>query len=125
MSGSMDLDVRTRRLPGDVAVVELAGEMDMYTTPKAREAVDALLEGKTYRLAIDLSRTVYLDSTALGMLKGTFDRCRTRGGGLRLVNPTVRIRRVLEITGLLTVFPVDESVEQAVATLTETAEATP
>jgi anti-sigma B factor antagonist len=117
VNSSMDLDVVTRRLDATTAIVTMAGEMDLYSTPKAREAVSALLDDGCSRLIFNLAGTQYLDSTALGMLKGTLEHVRQRQGALRLVAPPARVRRMLEITGLVEVFPIDESEQDAIANL--------
>ena len=109
MGNIMNLEVHTRRIDTHTAIVEFAGEMDVYTTPKAKAAMLELLEQGYNHLVVNLQRTDYLDSTALGVLVGTLKRVRERGGDLRLVAPSQRIRRLLEITRLVNVFPSDES----------------
>ena len=113
MSNLMNLDIQTHAVNQHTAVVAFAGEMDVYTTPRAKEVMLDLLEKGYYHLVVNLQRTDYLDSTALGVLVGTLKRVREQGGDLRLVAPTPRIRRLLEITRLVNVFPVDESEQQA------------
>lgn len=117
MSNTMNLDVKTRIVDDRVAVVELAGEMDVYTTPLAKAAMLDLVEKGYHHLVVDLHRTEYLDSTALGTLVGTLKRVREHGGDLRLVAPTPRIRRLLEITRLNHVFSIDASEQEATSKL--------
>ena len=109
----MNIEVRTRPIDDRIAIIELAGEMDVYTTPKAKEAMLELLEKGYYHLVVNLQQTVYLDSTALGVLVGTLKRVREQGGDLRLVAPPPRIKRLLEITRLVNVFPIDASEQEA------------
>ncbi len=117
MGNAINLDVKTRCLDNHIAVVELAGEMDVYTTPQAKEAMLDLLEKGYYLLVVNLHGTDYLDSTALGVLVGMLKRVREQGGQLRLVSPTPRIRRLLEITRLNNVFPIDASEQDATTKL--------
>jgi anti-sigma B factor antagonist len=115
----VNLEVRTRQIGEHIAVIELQGEMDVYTTPQAKEAMLDLLEKGYHHLVVDLQHTDYLDSTALGVLVGTLKRVREQGGDLRLVAPPPRIRRLLEITRLVNVFPIDASEQEATNNLTQ------
>lgn len=119
MGNMVNLLVNTRRIDEHTAIVDLQGEMDVYTTPQAKEAMLDLLEKGYYHLVVNLQRAEYLDSTALGMLVGTLKRAREQGGDLRLVAPPSRIRRLLEITRLVNVFPIDASELEATAYLTQ------
>lgn len=119
MGNTVNLQVHTRCVDTQTAVVEFEGEMDVYTTPQAKEAMLDLLDKGYHHLVVNLQRAEYLDSTALGMLVGTLKRVREQGGDLRLVAPPPRIRRLLEITRLVNVFPIDASEQEATEKLTQ------
>ena len=94
----MDLSLSTRT-EGDRTVVEVGGEIDVYTAPRLREQlVDLVADGK-YHLVVDMERVDFLDSTGLGVLVGAQER----------------ILKIFRITGLTKVFPIHDSVEDAVA----------
>lgn len=76
MSHAINLDVQTKCVDEHTAIVTLNGEMDVYTTPQAKEAMLDLLAKGYYHLVVDLQGTEYLDSTALGVLVGTLKRVR-------------------------------------------------
>lgn len=113
MSNAINLEVRTKCVDAHTAIVTLTGEMDMYTSPQAKEAMLDLLAQGYHHLVVNLQGTEYLDSTALGVLVGTLKRVREQGGDLRLVAPAPRIRRLLEITRLINVFPIDATEQEA------------
>ncbi len=113
MGNAINLEIHTRCVDEQTAIVDLAGEMDVYTTPQAKAAMLDLLEKGYHHLVVNLRQTDYLDSTALGVLVGTLKRVRERGGDLRLVAPSPRIRRLFEITRLINVFPIDASEQEA------------
>lgn len=119
MGDTVNLEVRTREVNDHVAIIELQGEMDVYTTPQAKEVMLSLLEKGYHHLIVDLQRTEYLDSTGLGMLVGTLKRLREQGGDLHLVAPSPRVRRLLEITRLVHVFPIDATEQEATEKLTQ------
>jgi anti-sigma B factor antagonist len=98
---------------GGATVVELSGEIDVYTAPRLREKIISLVDGGNYRLIIDMERVEFLDSTGLGVLVGGLKRVRQHDGGIDLVCTQGRILRIFRITGLSKVFSIYESVEQA------------
>ena len=69
----MELSLSTRTV-GDRTVVEVGGEIDVYTAPRLREQlVDLVADGK-YHLVVDMERVDFLDSTGLGVLVGGLKR---------------------------------------------------
>ncbi|HSK25763.1 MAG TPA: STAS domain-containing protein [Jiangellales bacterium] len=110
----MDLSLETRP-EGDRTVVEVAGEIDVYTAPQLREQLVELVDAGRYHLIIDMERVEFLDSTGLGVLVGGLKRVRAHDGSLRLVCTQERILKIFRITGLTKVFPIHESVADAVA----------
>lgn len=113
MGNTINLEIHTRCVDEHMAIVTIAGEMDIHTTPQAKTAMLDLLAKGYYQLVVNLQQMDYLDSTALGMLVGALKRSRERGGDLRLVAPTPRILRLLEITRLINVFSIDASEQEA------------
>lgn len=98
---------------GDWTVVEVRGEVDLYTAPRLKERLLELIGGGRVRLAVDLDGVEFLDSTGLGILIGALKRCREADGALALVAPRDPVLKVLGITGLDRVFPIHDSVERA------------
>jgi len=97
-------------------VVTPYGEVDAHSAPTLRQAIsDELLEPGVTHLVVDLSRTTFLDSSALGVLIGAFKRMRERSGRLDVVQPPAALRRIFEITALDRILSLYESREQALA----------
>jgi len=113
------LKVQTQLIDDHTAIVMLTGEMDLYTTSRAKTIISELIDTGCRHLIVDLHQAEYLDSTALGMLIGALRRAREQGGGLRLVAPRLHVRRLLEITRLTFAFPIDASTEAAQARFLE------
>ena len=110
----MDVNVRTRT-EGDWSVVEVEGEVDMFTAPKLRESIVQLVESGSYRIVVDLEGVTFMDSTGLGTLVGGLKRVKEHDGTLALVCSSRPVMRVLTITGLNNVFVISSSVEEALA----------
>jgi anti-sigma B factor antagonist len=110
----MDLDLKVRK-QGAHAILEVAGEIDVYTAPKLREKLIELVNEGSYHLVVDLEKVDFLDSTGLGVLVGGLKRVRNHDGSLELVCTQDKILKIFRITGLTKVFPIHDSVEDAIA----------
>lgn len=100
---------------GEVPVVTVKGEIDVATAPALRERLVAHDADPAPVVVVDLTDVTFIDSTALGVLVGAYRRLGDAGSVLRLVVTEARILKVLEITDLMSVFPVFDSVAAAVA----------
>ena len=109
----MDLSLETRT-EGDRTVVSVGGEIDVYTAPQLRERVVDLVAAGQVDLILDLTDVEFLDSTGLGVLVGALNRVRANDGSLALVLTQERILKIFEITGLRKVFPIHQTVAEAV-----------
>lgn len=110
----MDVSVHTVEEDGR-AVVQVGGEIDVYTAPVLRERLAALHEAGRHDLVIDLRAVRFMDSTGLGVLVGVLKRVRLAEGRLALVIDSERILRVFHITALTQVFDIYDSVPAALA----------
>jgi anti-sigma B factor antagonist len=99
---------------GDVVVVRLAGELDLYNAEVVRAALTEAVEGEPNLLVVDLGAVQFLDSTALGVLVEARAKLANRGA-FRLAAPGLEPRRALEVAGLDRHFSVHETVEDALA----------
>ncbi|MDO8683456.1 MAG: STAS domain-containing protein [Armatimonadota bacterium] len=109
----MNFKINTRSLSPDIPLIELEGEVDVYTAPQLKQQMISLLEEGKIEMVVDLTKVEYLDSTALGILIGGLKRVRERDGNLPLICPSPRIRRVFEITGLDKIFDIYNSENDA------------
>jgi anti-sigma B factor antagonist len=101
---------------GDVIVVAIEGEHDIYTAPALRERLDEALEHGG-GVVVDLTRATFVDSSVLGALLDARRRALEAGQGFVVcVGDTVEagVRRILDITGLVPVLPVIEGREAAI-----------
>ena len=98
-----------------IEVVNVEGEIDIYTAPRLRELLIDLVSKNNYQLIVNLEKVGFLDSTGLGVLVGGLKRVRPHDGSLDLVCTQERILRIFKITGLTKVFGIYETVDQAIA----------
>jgi anti-sigma B factor antagonist len=103
------------RNEGVVPVVDVSGEIDLYTSPKLRAALDELLATGQVHFLVNLLDTTYLDSTALSILTSVLKHVQGAGGMLGLVFNQPQVDRMFTITGLKDVFPTFISQAEALA----------
>jgi anti-sigma B factor antagonist len=100
---------------GSLSVVDVKGEIDVYTAPKLREKLIELVSEGSYNVVVNLEGVDFLDSTGLGVLVGALKRVKAHDGTLSLVCTQEKILKIFKITGLTKVFPIHDSVESASA----------
>lgn len=95
----MDLVLETHT-EGSWTVVSVEGELDLSTSPALNEYILQRLNEGSYRLAFDLTRVPFMDSSTLGVLVTCLKRAREKGGDVVLVGLDGSPLKVLTLTGL-------------------------
>lgn len=118
----MNLKLSTRQMDG-IAIVDCSGRIVFGEEAAAlREYVKELIQ-KSPRIVLNLNDVTYIDSGGLGMLVGLYTSAHTATGDVKLANLTQRVNQLLQVTKLVTVFEVHETVEDAVKSFTKAARA--
>jgi anti-sigma B factor antagonist len=101
------------REEGDWTILDVKGEIDLYSSSTLREKIIQLVDEGRTRLIVNLTEVGFMDSSGLGVLVGALKRLTERGGKLVLACPEGSPLKVLTITGLDKVFPIHASVDEA------------
>ena len=109
----MNFQINDEEIDETTHVIELGGEVDLYTAPEFKERMVQLIESGKKQIVVDLSKATFIDSTTLGVLVGGVKRLRPAGGSLALVCTDENITKIFEITGLDRVFPIHASRDEA------------
>ena len=110
----MDLKLGHHAQDG-IEVIDVQGEIDIYTAPRLRELLIDLVSTGSYQLVVNLDKVGFLDSTGLGVLVGGLRRVRAHDGSLDLVCTREPILKIFRVTGLTEVFGIYQTVDQAIA----------
>ena len=113
----MNFHIEDEAIDDATHVIELGGEVDLYTAPEFKERMVELIESGKKQIVVDLSKATFIDSTTLGVLVGGVKRLRPTGGSLALVCTDQNITKIFEITGLDRVFTIYPSRDEAVSKL--------
>lgn len=107
-----ELDVRERQ-SGDVTILDLSGSIRMGEgCVSLRNAIRGLAEGGKKKILLNLASVKNVDSSGIGELIANYTSLTRDGGQLKLLNLTEKIRDLLVITKLLTVFDAYESEQE-------------
>jgi anti-sigma B factor antagonist len=88
---------------GPTAVVRVVGEIDISTVGAVRAAMVTALEGSPGRLVFDLAGVDFMDSSGLAVLL----QARKAAESIHVRNPSTVVRRLIELTGLSDVLPIE------------------
>src|SRR5579863_7085751 len=109
----MSVKLNTRQV-GDVTVIDVSGRITLGEGSSAfRDQVRALTVGGTRKILVNLADVAYIDSSGIGELVAGFTSSARAGGTMKLLNPTPRVRDLLRITTVNTIFDVHEDEAQA------------
>ena len=101
------------RVHGDLAIVTVAGEIDVFTCARLRDELQDLIQDGTQHLVVDLNDVEFLDSAGLGVLVGAYHRLRGGEGTLVFVGANDRVRKIFHITQLMKIFPLHPTLDAA------------
>ncbi len=102
---------------GELSLIVLEGEVDVYSAPKLRDTIRELVDEGRYRIVVDLEGVAFLDSTGLGVLVGGLKRVKNHQGELGIICNQERILRIFRITGLTKVFTIYRTREELLASI--------
>jgi anti-sigma B factor antagonist len=95
-----DLRISDYALDGKTHVIEIEGQVDLYSAPEFKHRTAAVIDQGKTTVIVDLSRVTFMDSTGLGVLVGALKRMRAAQASLVLVVTDYDIERLFELTGL-------------------------
>ena len=110
----MSVKLSTRQV-GDVSVVDVAGRITLGEGSSALRDTLRDMVGKNHKkILLNLEEVSYIDSSGIGELVSGFTTVTSQGGQLKLLKLTKRVKDLLQITKLYTVFDVHDDEAAAV-----------
>lgn len=109
----MSIKASTRLVDG-VTIVDLSGRITLgEASSTLRETVRDLISKGQKNILLNLGDVTYIDSSGIGELASAFTSAAKAGGSIKLLNLTKRVRDLLAITKLLTVFDTFDTEKEA------------
>ncbi|MDE7292407.1 MAG: anti-sigma factor antagonist [Treponemataceae bacterium] len=106
----MELKIRKN---GDVYIIDVNGEMDLYNSYKLKELVMKMLEKSVKFFVINLEQVDYIDSSGIGALIYICSTVKKMNLKLTIASVHGSVKKVIELTKLTGYFPMANSVEEA------------
>ena len=106
-----------QRVSGDVTIVTINGDITLNKGGDVllKDKIHSLLQQGTRKILLDLGGVSYVDSAGLGQLVQVRTTASNGGGSLKLVNVAKRLKDLLVVTKLVTVFDSYENEAEALA----------
>ncbi len=111
----MALTIATRELDG-VTILDLSGRITLGEgAVQLREAIRELIGKGVKKILVGLGEVNYIDSSGLGELVSSYTTAKNQGADLKLLSLTKKVKDVLQVTKLYTVFDIFDDEASAIA----------
>lgn len=107
-----DLEVSVKS-KGGMTIVDIVGEVDLYSSPKLRSDLLNLTKSENEKILLDLSQVKYMDSSGVATLVEALQQAGKYGGKLKLANLRDAVKDVFELSRLDKVFDIYPTLEAA------------
>jgi anti-sigma B factor antagonist len=108
------MDINTRN-KGDIVILDIAGEIDLYNAPEIKDIINKLIDEKKFNVIINLEQVSYIDSSGIGALISSLSNLKKYQGGLKIINVFASVRKVFELTKLTSFFEIYDLEDDAVS----------
>ena len=115
MDGRQLLAVHEHELEGGLMLIDVRGEVDLFSVDELRAALEEAEEAGHLHLVVDLSAVNTIDSTGLAALVGVHRRLLRVGGEMIVVISSAKVWSKFSMTGLDNVFRVATTREEALS----------
>jgi anti-sigma B factor antagonist len=115
------MQIRKKQTDSGTTIVELEGMLVLGQESRSVEStVEKLVQDGKKKIIVDLTKVSYVDSSGVGVLVGSLGHCKRGGGAMRLTGVRDNILKIMQLTRVDQVLPVDTSLEEAEQKLGET-----
>lgn len=97
-----------------VSLLTVSGRIDSSTAPDFDKALQALINSNRTQIVIDMKDVEYLSSAALRALVSATKAAKSGGGDVRIAQPSKRVREVVDLAGLNSIFTLYDNLVEAV-----------
>ena len=103
------------RAESGVDVLDVSGKLDAFTTPDVKAEFNKLTDARHYKLALNLQKVDYVNSTAIGAIVAVAQQVRRRKGDLKIFGMKEDIRKVFDLVGASKILEIFETEQEAVS----------
>lgn len=104
-----------KRKKGEVTILDLKGKILIGDgIDVLRESINEAIRSSEKKLLLNFEHVPYLDSTGLGEVVRSYTSLKKEGGTVKIINLTNKVRDLLSVTKLITVFETFEDEDKAI-----------
>ena len=104
-----------KRKKGDVVILDLRGKILIGEgIDVLRDSINETISEQETKVLLNFAEVPYLDSTGLGEVVRSYTSIKKTGGVVKIVNLTNKVRDLLSVTKLITVFDTFENEDKAI-----------
>lgn len=90
--------------------IQITEEIDHHTTEKLRRKMDyEITRFMPRKVVFDFSKVSFMDSAGIGLIIGRYKLAKMLGGSTKIINSSKSIKKVLEMSGVVRIIPVEEN----------------
>ena len=91
-------------------IFEVTEEIDHHTTEKIRRKMDhEITRYMPRKIVFNFNQVTFMDSAGIGLLIGRYKLAKLWGGNTKIVNSSKAVKKMLEMSGVVRIIPVEES----------------
>ena len=102
----------TFKKSGDVEIVEIEGSIDSKTAPELQQSILNVIAA-TSKIILDMTKVAFVSSAGLRVLLMVYRQLKGKDGKIVLVGVSDEIKDVMFMTGFITFFEIDKSLDEA------------
>ena len=103
-----------QRNSGDVEIIAIEGEIDLYNAPEIKKLVQKMISEGKVKVIIDFDKVSYIDSSGIGAMISSLSNLKKQGGMLKILNIHDSVKKVFELTKLTSFFKIFQDEQEAV-----------
>jgi anti-anti-sigma factor len=97
-----------------VSLVTVTGRVDSSTAPDFEKTLQSLIHSNRSQIVLDLAGVDYMSSAGIRGMVNSLKAAKSGGGDVRLAQPSTRVRDVVELAGLTSIFTIYDDITEAV-----------
>jgi len=109
--------IRRETLAAGLRLIVVSGELDLFASPELKEAISQALVDDARDLIVDLTGTMFIDSSGLAALMLAMRRAHSLGGRLVVIDASGSVARTFRVAGVDQILTIVPSREAALAAL--------
>jgi anti-sigma B factor antagonist len=112
-----NLEILEERIAGKIAFLSVSGALDAHTFERLKQAIEADLSQGVRRFVLELSRLEFIGSAGINVLTTASKATREKGGDLILLRVNPKVRQILDVLCLTSLFTLSDTRDGAIQKL--------